>query len=145
MVRSSAPLRTHKEKGRRGRGRSIRLVSAYDCAPVPLIYAFSHINCLIPMEGQPLWIPCQAGEGGALALLTMTRGWETCWKTWAESENSLFSHIAEHSYDLSWTHPLALYGTTLFFPFPLTVFHLIIQMQRGEKGWIITPSSLVLG
>lgn len=47
-----------------GAGKSIRLVSIHDCALMPLIYTFTHINYLIPVVGQPLRTPCQAGKGG---------------------------------------------------------------------------------
>lgn len=77
MVWRSAPLSEHTKKRRAGAGKSVRLVSAYVCALMPLIYAFSHINYLIPTVGQPLWTPCQAGNGcGEGGVINEYEMWE---------------------------------------------------------------------
>lgn len=36
------------------------------CALMALIYAFSHINYLIPTAGRPLWKPRQPGNAGGV-------------------------------------------------------------------------------
>lgn len=123
-----------KRKGG-GAGKTIRLVSVYVCALMPLIYTFSHINYLIPVVGQPKGRSAKLAGGRAL-LMTMRRERETYWKArlWTEK----CKRIRESSFFLThcWTQPLmntssGIMWNNFFFPFP--VFRLIIQMQREKE------------